>query len=76
MKILLSLFFVILSYAITGQEYFNVRFGFGFPQLVDGAINAIENNDGYVINGKTGHQLNPFWPTLGMVKFDFQGNIL
>jgi len=62
--------------SLNGQSYFNERFGFGYPFVPDGALNAIEVDDGYVLNGRTGDMYNHYWAILGMIKLDFQGDVL
>ncbi len=75
MKKLITLLFVLLSFCGKGQEYFNTRFEFG-NEVYDGAVNALEIDDGYIVNGSTGDSNDFFWNRQGMVKIDIQGNVL
>jgi hypothetical protein len=64
------------SINLIAQNYFNERFEFYYPQGADGALNAMDIEDGYILNGATGDSLNPFWRRLGMVKFNKSGELI
>jgi hypothetical protein len=68
--------FLLTSIEINAQIYFNYRFNYTDPAIWDGATTAIALNDGYVIVGGTGTLGNYFWHRLGLIKTDFNGNLL
>jgi hypothetical protein len=68
--------FLLTSIEINAQTYFNYRFDYTDPAIWDGATSAMALNDGYVIVGGTGTVGNYFWHRLGLLKTDFNGNIL
>jgi len=77
-KMRLGLLIILIAGTFNGftQEYFNERFGFSNSLAPDGALNAIEVNNGYVLNGKTEVELTQSKSTLGMIKFSLEGEIL
>ena len=76
MKVLAISFLFLITSTLNGQLYFNERFGFGYDHVFDGAVNCMEVEGGYIINGVTGHSLDPYWHQLGIAKIDYTGNEL
>lgn len=68
--------FLLCSMSVYGQTYFNHRFDFSHHQLWDGAINCIEVDDGYVLNGATGDTSYLGWHRIAITKFSLQGAVL
>jgi hypothetical protein len=74
-KLIAVLVFTGFCLLLNGQEYFNKRFTFSFPTYGDGALNVMEIEDGYIINGGTSDLYISGWPRLGMAKMNLKGEI-
>ena len=67
--LLLILFAVTIN--IFSQEYFNTRFYFDGPTMPEGALNALEIDDGYIITGNT-----DWWNKMSMAKISLEGEVI
>ena len=60
-----------LTFNIFSQEYFNLRFYFDEPSMLEGALNVMEISDGYIITGNT-----DWWNKMSMAKVSIDGQLL
>lgn len=75
-KLNIVLLSIIICFKGYSQIYFNERVEFGYQFTPDAALNVVEVEDGFVLNGRTGDLYDPYWYRLGMIKLDNYGNVI